>query len=203
MIFSQSKDNKERKQDRRTIYTRNAITNAYIQLLKQKPKEKIKVTELCRIAEINRCTFYLHFEDINDVERTIEEDLFHKFQKYVDTQKPDVKNRESISDDFLDTILHDDIYVTLMSSVSKASFFPKFMESYYLDYLKSSLSKDQNLTEREQELLYLFIVGGVTAIEQNWIMNDSDIKKENRFLDKMVQHIMSISGSKIPSKTGR
>lgn len=186
---------KEKRKDRRTIYTRKAIMDSYIQLLKEKPKEKIKVTEICRLADINRCTFYLHFDDISSVHSAIEENLFQKFQKYVNTQKPDAKNRESISDTFLDKILHDDTYITLLSATYKDNFFPSFMEAYYLDFLKSSLSEKQkqDFSEREQELLYLFIVGGVMAVEQNWIQNNSDIKSENRFLDKMVHFLMSIS----------
>lgn len=185
-------DKKERKTDRRTLYTRKVIMDSYIQLLKEKPKEKIRITELCRLAEINRCTFYLHFEDISAVETAIEEELFEKFKDYVDTQNPDVRNRQSISDTFLDAMLHDDTYTTLMSVNGSSHLFSGFMESYYQETLSSSLPKGHHLSEREQELLYTFIVGGVTAVQRNWIKNNNNIKSENRFLDKMVQVLMTM-----------
>jgi AcrR family transcriptional regulator len=188
--------NTDRKTDRRTLYTRKVIMDSYIQLLKEKPRDKIKVTEICRLAEINRCTFYLHFYDLSDVEKAIEEELFRKFQNYIETQKPSTKNREMISDTFLETMLHDDTYTTLLASMNQSSFFSNFtsfMKNYYLNILKSALPKGHHLTEREQELLYIFIVGGVTAVEQNWMMNDSDIKSENPFLDKMVHYLMAIT----------
>lgn len=183
---------KKRKTDRRTLYTRKVIMDSYIQLLKEKPKEKIKITELCRLAEINRCTFYLHFEDICAVETAIEEELFAKFKDYVSTQNPEVRNRQSISDTFLDTMLHDDTYITLMSVNSSPSFFSGFMESYYQESLRASLPKGHHLSERQQELLYTFIVGGVIAVQRNWIENKDNIKSENHFLDRMVQQLMRI-----------
>lgn len=52
-----------RKTDRRTIYTKNLIKDACYEALKKKPIEQITVTELCKAAEINRSTFYLHYQD--------------------------------------------------------------------------------------------------------------------------------------------
>lgn len=56
-----------RKMDRRTIYTRNTVKDALLELLEEQPFEKITVAALCRQAEITRATFYLHFQDINEV----------------------------------------------------------------------------------------------------------------------------------------
>ena len=53
--------------DRRTKYTRSVIREALIGLLRIKPYSKITVTELCRLADINRGTFYIHYFDVDDV----------------------------------------------------------------------------------------------------------------------------------------
>lgn len=54
---------KTRKTDRRTLYTRQVIRDAYYELLADHEPQQITVTELCRRAEINRSTFYLHYTD--------------------------------------------------------------------------------------------------------------------------------------------
>lgn len=51
-------------QDLRVIKTKNNLQNALIILLKEKPIEKITVTELCNASSITRKTFYLHYESI-------------------------------------------------------------------------------------------------------------------------------------------
>jgi len=58
-------------QDLRVIKTKERIESALLELLKQKPLEKITVTELSRVAMINKGTFYLHYMDIFDLYRQI------------------------------------------------------------------------------------------------------------------------------------
>ncbi len=38
-----------------------------MELLNTKPFSKISVTEICRLADINRGTFYIHYYDVDDV----------------------------------------------------------------------------------------------------------------------------------------
>ena len=56
-----------RKMDRRTRYTRQAIRDTLLELMEEKPFSRITVTEVCKLAELNRGTFYLHYLDLDDV----------------------------------------------------------------------------------------------------------------------------------------
>ena len=56
-----------RKTDRRTLYTRQVVKDALLELLPTCPYEKLNVTMVCRQAEITRATFYLHYADLNEV----------------------------------------------------------------------------------------------------------------------------------------
>ena len=53
--------------DRRTRRTRTALQNALLQLLGTKPLNKITVTELTRLADVNRVTFYAHYQDVEEL----------------------------------------------------------------------------------------------------------------------------------------
>ena len=75
---------KTRKQDRRTRYTRQTIKDTFLELLKQKSFTKITVTEICKNAEINRGTFYLHYYDIYDVLSDIFNDMTQDMLTTVD-----------------------------------------------------------------------------------------------------------------------
>ncbi len=52
-----------KKTDLRIIKTYKALTNAFSELLGEKPFEDITVSELCSRALIRRATFYKHFTD--------------------------------------------------------------------------------------------------------------------------------------------
>ena len=56
-----------KREDRRTRYTKQVIREAFFQLLREKGFAKMSVADICRIAEINRGTFYLHYVDKFDL----------------------------------------------------------------------------------------------------------------------------------------
>ena len=58
---------RERKTDRRVIKTRRAILDAFMELVATTPYDKITISSLAREANIDRKTFYLHYESISDL----------------------------------------------------------------------------------------------------------------------------------------
>lgn len=63
--------------DLRVKRTQKNIYNAFIQLRKKKELEQISVKELAELAEINKATFYLHFNDIYNLSDTLENELIN------------------------------------------------------------------------------------------------------------------------------
>lgn len=61
--------------DLRVKKTERAIRNAFYQLVQTKPVEKITVKELSELAEINKTTFYAHYETIYDLVATLEQEI--------------------------------------------------------------------------------------------------------------------------------
>ncbi len=61
--------------DLREKKTRRAITNAFLQLRKNKPLERITVKELAELAEISKATFYLHYKDIYDLSEQLQNEV--------------------------------------------------------------------------------------------------------------------------------
>ena len=75
--------------DLRIRYTHQVITEAYIQLLRQKPAERITVKEVCERAQINRSTFYRQFKDCFDLLEQLEAqalDVLDGLLRQVETQ---------------------------------------------------------------------------------------------------------------------
>lgn len=58
--------------DLRTERTKHNIKNAFLELRRQKPIEKITVKELAELAYINKATFYTHYKDIYDLSDQLE-----------------------------------------------------------------------------------------------------------------------------------
>lgn len=83
--------------DLRTKKTEQSLIDAYIDLRREKPIEKITVKELAEKAMMNKATFYRHYSDIYDLADAIENSFIEKclatipdtveFPTYNDTYK--------------------------------------------------------------------------------------------------------------------
>lgn len=74
--------------DRRQRKTREAIFNAFIQLLSKKRLSKITVGEIIDLADVGRATFYAHFETKDHLVKELCEELFcHIFDSINDNDQ--------------------------------------------------------------------------------------------------------------------
>lgn len=65
---------KELTESRRTRYTRRAMQDALIELLRNQPLGFITVKALCERADVNRSTFYAHYASIEELLHDIEDE---------------------------------------------------------------------------------------------------------------------------------
>ena len=73
---------------------RQYIITAFRELLVEKPYEKIKVQHIADRAGISRTTFYLHFQDKENLLHVVTEDLLNELVSYYH-QSPDNQDRHS------------------------------------------------------------------------------------------------------------
>ncbi len=71
-------------QDLRVVKTRTNIKNAFCKMLKKSPVEKISVTELAKQAQINKGTFYLHYQDIYALYNEVRDEFLQKMIQSMD-----------------------------------------------------------------------------------------------------------------------
>ena len=71
--------------DKRISKTRDAIIDAYLELIFEKKEQKLTLSELAQRANIARTTFYLHYESQEDIMRDAAhrkiEELLHLLEK--------------------------------------------------------------------------------------------------------------------------
>ena len=84
----------EKKVDRRVIKTRRQLKKGLAALMKEKSVNQITVKELVEEVDINRSTFYLHFKDIQDLLREIEESMEAQIKRTIE-EHPIVSGNEN------------------------------------------------------------------------------------------------------------
>lgn len=73
-----------KKNNCRSVCTQQLIRQTFLELLKDEEKvELIKVTDICRIAQITRGTFYRYYQSVPDLLDKLRTELFQQTMKLV------------------------------------------------------------------------------------------------------------------------
>lgn len=87
------------------LITKQVIKNAFLNLLNKKSYDQISVSELAKAANINRVTFYSHYDNIATLMEEIEYDLARRIISTMDGLFKTKKFHETTTNCFLDAFL--------------------------------------------------------------------------------------------------
>lgn len=157
---------------------------ALIYLLEKKDIEYITIKEICNKAGVNRSTFYLHYESINDL---VEETMNYINEKFIDCFNENSKefiNKikcSSLEDLMLVEKKYLTPYLTFIKDnkkIFRASFNnPKGMNTFdkynnLKNYILNPILERFNILEKEKNYLITFYINGIMAIIKEWINTD-------------------------------
>nr|WP_221437240.1 TetR/AcrR family transcriptional regulator [Gracilibacillus halotolerans] len=129
-------------------------------MLKEKPLEDISITELCRIAKINRGTFYLHYKDVHGVLKdyweTIIADLKESYEEpYYQTNF----KIENVQADMIKIFHHvkqyQDFYQIIFSEKTPMFYYYQLFETVH-SFVRDSFNK--SLTDDNKNLKVEFLI---------------------------------------------
>ncbi|GGI39471.1 TetR/AcrR family transcriptional regulator [Mammaliicoccus stepanovicii] len=80
-------------EDRRVRKSKTAIKQAFIQLLSEKNIEHITIQQISDLADVNRGTFYLNFEDKYVLLEEMENEKIVEIKSYLDISQLDLSNK--------------------------------------------------------------------------------------------------------------
>jgi AcrR family transcriptional regulator len=78
--------------DRRVRKTREALEQAFLAMERQQPVNEITVAALTTLADVGRGTFYLHYQDVADLQRQVISARVSVFMTQFTTQAPPLIN---------------------------------------------------------------------------------------------------------------
>ena len=65
-------------ENRRVRMTKKLLKDAILELMETRNLDKVTVTDICAAADVNRSTFYAHYEDVHHLLREIENDMLER-----------------------------------------------------------------------------------------------------------------------------
>lgn len=167
-------EKKTEKKDRRVLYTKMFLRDSLLELMKEKPIDKITPTELCRTANINRNTFYAHYYTARDVLAEIENDFFAQIMESLSSLFATAAFSISQMLKEICNIIYaqQEFCKILLSENGDAAFFEKTISTGKPLVLEGWRTEGVSLNEQEMEMFFAFIVNGSIALIQKWVAGD-------------------------------
>jgi AcrR family transcriptional regulator len=168
-----NKDQKS-KTDRRVLYTKMFLKESLLELMKEKPVDKITPTELCRKAEINRNTFYAHYYSTRDVLEEIEVEFSTQI---IDS----LSNRFSAENIDISQMLNEichiiyekrDFCKILLSENGDSAFFERIIMIGKSVIIDGWRKEGVDLSDDQMDMFFSYIVIGSVALIRKWAASD-------------------------------
>ncbi len=179
------------KQESKYFHTASLFDETLIILLEQKDIEYITVKEICERAGVNRSTFYLHYESIDDLLKETLEYIINKFVTYFNKdakefiEKINISKREDlilVNEEYLKPYLefikeNKKVFITAfknpvtMKSQEKYSSLEKYIFNPILD--------KYNIPNYKKKYVLQFYIHGIMSIIKEWTINDCQDELED------------------------
>jgi AcrR family transcriptional regulator len=171
------------------------LKDSFIKLLEKKDISKISIKEICEDADINRATFYAHYNDQYDFMKRIQDDLLENIENYLTVytkNEPPTIPVDSVEHIFEYIKENARLCKLLLSDRGDLNFQKRVL---MLVYEKNMIDLIRNgVTSKEDaEYTFAFILTGCVGVIQKWL-ND-DMVKSPRY---MAEIIIKLTNTDVP-----
>lgn len=175
--------------DRRTKYTKMVLQNSLFGLLKQKSIDKITVTDICHLADINRGTFYYYYTDVFDLLNQIENELYENFLVYFNQYlESSERNTYLLMIKLFEYLKQEKkIFKVFFSQNGDKDFIKRVYLTAYTSVIEEWKSQKTNLDPQQLDKIFLFVANGSISLIQNWF--DTGLKESPEELASFINNL--------------
>ncbi|WP_019132699.1 TetR/AcrR family transcriptional regulator [Peptoniphilus obesi] len=158
-------------------YTQKAIIESFMELLQKKSLDKITVKDIIEETEVNRNTFYYHFQDIYDLLESAFEEEAVKFRSEADPKNNFYEEYIRTVNFLLD---HSDAIIHIYNSKSR-DVIKTYLESaasFFIGRFVEEAAEGSKLSENGKNYIIYFYTDAIIGITLRWIEGSMMDSKE-------------------------
>ncbi|MCY9513370.1 TetR/AcrR family transcriptional regulator [Paenibacillus apiarius] len=182
--------------DRRVKRTKRKIRRALIELMNEKEFGAITVQDIAERADINRGTFYLHYQDKYDLFERSVDDILEELAKTVGPTENERRNmarnypEQQVIRLFSHFQHHSDFYKTMFGDNARTYFHNRFMDMLLKQF--SQAFEELKLTPRavngiNKEIVTHYVLFAHLGVLVNWLEQDTPHSPE--YMAKQLESI--------------
>lgn len=167
------------------------MDKALLELLEKKDFEYITIKEICALAEVNRSTFYLHYENTSDLLKETTQYITDSFLSYFSVEKQsidlkfentDLKELVFITPEYLSPYLtfikeNQKLFRTSIKQFGSMDFNGVYNKMF--KYIFNPILERFDFPENSRPYVLKFYLTGITAIVMEWLENDCSEEIDN------------------------
>lgn len=158
----------KKRRNRKVEYTERVLGEALTELVREKPLRSVTVKEIVERADVNRSTFYVHFEGMEDLVRHVERSAAEAVIGYIKNAESRGEGAGDILDglfDFVDAN-RDVLFWLVDDNVTGEAL--ELVRDYCRRACVERWIDLTGLSEKECNCAITYIFGGGTALLRDW-----------------------------------
>lgn len=141
------------------------IEKVFLQLLQKREIQSISVSDICKLAKLNRSTFYANYLDIYDLADKLKDNLAQEVVNIYSNERKE-KNH---SYDFLKLFKHIKDNQLFYNTFFKLNYDNDYKQ--FEDFINYDIFKQLYSDEKELDYHITFFMNGLNSIIKKWLKN--------------------------------
>ncbi len=173
--------------DLRVQKTKKNIINAFLQVRAKKPLEKITVKEIAELAEINKATFYLHYQDLYQLSETLENEVIQSVLQGIEHPESIFNENSLFTTELYESIIANEQLINILFSGNRSINFITLFEKELKALILKVNPEYQESLEKNVAITYLIYGGYYTYTKYHEIDASVVFKLISKLSEKIVK----------------
>ncbi|MFT2140156.1 TetR/AcrR family transcriptional regulator C-terminal domain-containing protein [Staphylococcus sp. GDY8P145P] len=187
-------------EDRRVRKSKRAIKQAFIQLLKENNLDRITIQQISDLADVNRGTFYLNYEDKYALLDEMENEQIEKIKGFVDIRKMDLSTKTSdrFIEEFANKIIknvithieHNMEFYQVILNLERKSQIEEQLADIVRSNIKHLIGNKDNVFGIPENYYLSYVVGSMMSMIKYWVSDENRVSVE-----ELVNYVSTIAST--------
>lgn len=187
-------------EDRRVRKSKRAIKQAFIQLLKENNLNRITIQQISDLADVNRGTFYLNYEDKYALLDEMENEQIEKIKGFVDIRKMDLSTKTSdrFIEDFANKVIknvithieHNIEFYQVILNLERKSQIEEQLAEIVRSNIKHLIGDKDDIFGIPENYYLSYVVGSMMSMIKYWVSDENRVSVE-----ELVNYVSTIAST--------
>ncbi len=187
-------------EDRRVRKSKRAIKQAFIELLTENNLDRITIQQISDLADVNRGTFYLNYEDKYALLDEMENEQIEEIKGFVDIRKMDLSTKTSdrFIEDFANKVIknvithieHNIEFYQVILNLERKSQIEEQLADIVRSNIKHLIGNKDNVFGIPENYYLSYVVGSMMSMIKYWVSDENRVSVE-----ELVNYVSTIAST--------